>query len=161
MPQMNSRFLISYIGAIIVGVVIGYQIPAVVAKYRINTEIKLAESQIERNPNNTDDWLFLGMVKHQNADDKGALAAYKQALELNPLNLQAYRSMGDLYATQGNLKEAEKWFKDALQIAIKHYPAEVYDSELFLKYVERKKVNQGNPTMPSSGPAAPAAEGKH
>lgn len=156
---MNSRFLIYYLGAVVVGIAIGYQIPGVVAKYRLNTEIKLVESQIERNPNNTDDWVFLGMVKHRNADDEGTLTAYKRALELDPLNLQAYRSMGDLYVKQGNLTEAEKWFKDALQIAIKHYPAEVYDSQLFLKYIERKKVNQSNPTMPSSGPATPTAEG--
>ncbi len=62
------------------------------------------------------------------------------------------RLMGSLFFERGDQALAEKWLQDALDLAKKHYPDEVYESERFLEFVRKKREMPGNPTMSSTGP---------
>jgi len=150
--MVKKQSVITHLGAVALGLIVGYQIPALVNTYQRNQDIRQVEKQIEQNPNDPTNWVSLGTFKQIAGDDKGALEAYKKALELDAQSLLTYRQIGSLYLERGDQILAEKWFQDALDLAKKHYPDEVYESERFLEFVLKKRKIPGNPTMPSTGP---------
>lgn len=154
MQPRTTRSLITHLGAAVLGLILGYQIPGVIATYRLSENIKQIERQIEQDPSDPNNWFSLGSFKQRAGDDGGALAAYEKSLKLDPLYLQTYWALADYYLQRGDQVKAEKWSMDALELAKKHYPAEVRESELFLKFVQQKREAPSNPTKPSTGPSS-------
>ena len=153
MLQPTTKLLTAtHLGVLVLGLAVGYQIPQLVDTYKLNEDVRQIERQITKSPDDPTDWFSLGATRHWAGDQEGALEAYARALELDPKNLQTFRQMGSLHLESGDHVTAEKWFQDALELAEKHFPDEVYESEWFLEYARRKSGHHGNTTMPSLGP---------
>ena len=63
-------------------------------------------SSIEKNPNNVTGYYFLGKSLHKVGLDSESEQNYRKALELKAGYSEVHNSLGALYASQGNYKEA-------------------------------------------------------
>ena len=61
-------------------------------------------------------WFHLGLAFQNNHESKRALAAYQQARELNPQNLQAWFNGGMIQHEEGMLRDALACYRHALEI---------------------------------------------
>lgn len=145
---MRKKLLLTHIGAVALGIFVGYQIPELFDAYERNQNVRQIEEQIEQSPNDPTNWISLGTLKQWAGDSEGALAAYKKALELDAQNLMTLRQMGSLYLEQCDQASAEKWFQDALDLAKRDYPDEVYESQRLLEFVRGKGKLPCSPATP-------------
>jgi tetratricopeptide (TPR) repeat protein len=60
-------------------------------------------------------YVALGITRYQKKEYPGALAAYDQAIKLNPTLPEPYQGKANIYRDQKNLKEAEVWYRKAWQ----------------------------------------------
>lgn len=71
-----------------------------------NSAIDFLTSSIEKNPNNSVAYYFLGKSLHKVGLDSESEQNYRKALELNARYPEVHYSLGVLYASQGNYREA-------------------------------------------------------
>jgi tetratricopeptide (TPR) repeat protein len=143
--------VVSHMGALSLGLILGYQIPGLHERYRWNKEMHQVQSQIDDDPKNAENWVTLGLLKTHVSDRDGALTAYRKATELDPSNVQAYLGVVGEYYSQGDFAAAEKWGTDALRIAQKKNDlAEIYTAQQILKNVQNRKAVPSHAT-PSAG----------
>lgn len=140
---VSWKIVVSHVGALALGLVLGYQIPTFNRSYKLVKEMEQVQSQIKQDPNNADNWSSLGAIKALASDTSGAIAAYRKALELDSSNVTANLGIGNLYYADGDYDAAEKWYSDALQAARKrNNPSEISTSQQLLKYAQAKKAGQ-------------------
>ena len=97
----------------------------------INTFLKISSLNVGvRTPSSTiatapraDDFFIQGVNKYQQGDAQGAIAAYKQAIALNPNYAAAYNNRGFLRNEQGDKQGALADFNQAISLDPKFAPA--------------------------------------
>jgi tetratricopeptide (TPR) repeat protein len=72
------------------------------------------ESLIEKRPELSGPFLNLALIAQKRKQPELAEQRFKQAIEVNPNNLEAYNSLALLYRDQGRFKESEVLWLDAL-----------------------------------------------
>lgn len=130
---------------------------------RYKEEFYQEKSEIEKNPDDFNAWLRLGLTKKVVGDYKGAAEAWVYASNIQPQNTVALGNLGDLYGNfMDQPKEAELMYKKALSINPKDENlilglADIYryrmpDKESFYELVllDGLKVMPDNPNLVSS-----------
>jgi len=63
-----------------------------------------------------DIWLHAARLRFQRDDIAGTIAAYREAIRLNPRNARVYHDLGVLYERDGDLREAERALREAIRL---------------------------------------------
>lgn len=106
-------------------------------------EIRYWEYQLSRDPDNQTGWVQLGKVYQVNYQIEQAIAAYKQALQLDDRLGNAWHNLGTIYQYQGQfdlavmaylnakmrLTESSQMSSNMLQITRLYWAAEVLESD--------------------------------
>ena len=99
-----------------------------------------AEFQIEQNPNNADEWCFLGQVHLSNGAYSQAYTSLKKSIELDPDNAKSYYYLELYYRVKKDLPRAEYNFIKTIKINSNNAKAH---GNLGLVYFEKKgTINQ-------------------
>jgi Tfp pilus assembly protein PilF len=81
---------------------------------------KRAMDEVDRalalNPNLPEGYTLRGRLAFLQSDLKGAEAAFRQALNIDPNNFDALLWLGTLLRQQGQLKESHSWLERAIQL---------------------------------------------
>lgn len=78
------------------------------------------ESQVAKNPENTDAWIQLGHVYFDSDQYHQAITAYQKALALNPRNADVLTDLGIMYRRTGQTSRAIQSFDAAIEVDTKH-----------------------------------------
>lgn len=68
----------------------------------------------------SDDLYLLGLDRQKQTDYQGAIAAYTQAIKINPRYSYAYYKRGDVYYEQGKYRNSLNDFNRAISLALNH-----------------------------------------
>lgn len=78
------------------------------AKRDVTNAVSVLESSVKANPNDADISYWLGFVYRSDAQNDKAVAAFRQALKLDPNHLNALGGLLDIYILQDSVGEAVK-----------------------------------------------------
>ena len=138
MKKPDSRTIFIYLSILVVGIVIGSQIPSVRTHIKNRESERQALKQIEKAPNDPNNWLLVSMSRWRKGDQKGSFDAIKKALELDPNYVIAMETMAFNYMDLGQYQDAEKWLKRALETAKSHAPGEIEKLKFALSTVQKE-----------------------
>ncbi len=79
--------------------------------------LTLWQDSIRRNENNTISMMYLGTSHWIKGDREKALEKFQKAREVEPENIRAAMSMGQIYEEQGKFKDAEKTYLEVIKQA--------------------------------------------
>jgi tetratricopeptide (TPR) repeat protein len=90
--------------------------------------VELAPLYLEREPDDRHLWLIYGQALNDLARYAEARSAYERALALTPDEERApvYRLLGQLHEARSELREAERYYRDAIALAPEHPSAYVF-----------------------------------
>lgn len=79
--------------------------------------IVLLKQCVHFQPDNSDAWMLLGSCQERNPKwRRDAAESFQKALSIDPNNIEAMISLGDLYRTEGMASRAQVCYEDALKI---------------------------------------------
>ena len=108
-------------------------------EYNKSVLFNAAEFQIEQNPNNADEWCFLGQVHLSNGAYSQAYTSLKKSIDLDPDNAKPYYYLGLYYRVKEDLSRAEYNFIKTIKIDNNNAKAH---GNLGLIYFEKKRYNK-------------------
>ncbi len=75
---------------------------------------KWMSKSLERNPNNSEGWYYLGRTKHSENRFEEAVQAFEECLKQEPRNIKAEDNLGLAYAALGQVDEAAAAYRKAI-----------------------------------------------
>jgi cytochrome c-type biogenesis protein CcmH/NrfG len=98
----------------VLGIGVGIILPEFDIAPKNSQKIKKMEQFVNKHPNDANAFLVLGLEKYKNKDYKGALAAYKQAITIEPNCLEAYYCIAQYYSdVEKDYQQAKLTLKNA------------------------------------------------
>jgi len=76
--------------------------------------MRLLGEAAKLDPNNVGTLHALGVLKEDNKDIEGAIAAYRKVLAIQPINMRAVQNLSELYFRQGKKDEARAVIQEAI-----------------------------------------------
>ena len=96
--------------------------------------IVLLRQAVEFAPDHAEAWFILGQCQERNPKwRRDAAESYQKALSLNPNNIDALLSLGDLYKIEGLASRAQSCYEDVLKITPENQQAKSRLAELGVK----------------------------
>jgi tetratricopeptide (TPR) repeat protein len=87
--------------------------------------IVLLKQAVQFVPDHSDAWALLAACQERNPKwRRDAAESYQRALSINPDNLDAMISLGDLYKTEGMISRAQTCYEDVLKVAPENQQAQ-------------------------------------
>lgn len=80
-----------------------------------------------------------------------AVAAYRDAIELDPNDWRVHKDLGQLYAQAGNFDAAEKTYKTALQLVRNNYGRHIINIQLAKIYIQQNELEEALKKMEVEG----------
>lgn len=118
MVRRNQLGLALLLGVtLVVGVLLGFYGPVVVAHVQQRRTLHSVERQVEENPRDANSWLVLGTARFNLQQFDPARTAYGKALDLNSNSLGACQGIAMTYYLQEDYRNARVWFARSLTIA--------------------------------------------
>ena len=108
-------------------------------EYNKSVFLNATKFQIEQDPNNADEWCFLGQVYLSTREFAKAHASFKKSIDLDPDNGKAYYYLGIYYRFKKDLPKAEHSFIKTLQLDSNNAKAH---GNLGLIFIEKKQYNK-------------------
>ncbi len=108
-------------------------------EYNKSVLFNAAKFQIEQNPNNADEWCFLGQVYLSNGAYSQAYTSLKKSIDLDPDNAKPYYYLGLYYRVKKDLPRAEYNFIKTIKMDTNNAKAH---GNLGLIYFEKKRYNK-------------------
>ena len=108
-------------------------------EYNKRVLLNATKFQLEQDPNNADEWCFLGQVYLSTHEFAKAHASFKKSIELDPNNADAYYYLGIYHRFKKDLPKAEHFFIKTLQLDNRNAKAH---GNLGLIYIEKKLYHQ-------------------
>ena len=108
-------------------------------EYNKRVLLNATKFQIEQDPNNADEWCFLGQVYLSTHEFAKAHASFKKSIDLDPDNAKAYYYLGIYYRFKKDLPKAEHSFIKTLQLDSNNAKAH---GNLGLIFFEKKQYNK-------------------
>ncbi len=137
MKITNRKNFLIYLGILIIGIIIGAQLPSLKSYLDNRVFEKQILTQLDESPEDPSNWLLVSISKWRKGDQNGSVEALQKALALDPNYVYAMETMGFNYMDIGNYKDAEKWFEKALKTAKSHAPAEIEKLKFALECVKK------------------------
>lgn len=119
MKNPGWKVISSYVGVLVVGLLLGSQLPALNRRIQIYLDIHQIQHQVGEEPKNPVNWVSLGVLYGDLGDRENEEASYKKALEFDSSDAFALEGLGYLSYRFHDLNAAESWFTAALQAAQK------------------------------------------
>ncbi|MDD4761429.1 MAG: tetratricopeptide repeat protein [Candidatus Pacebacteria bacterium] len=121
-------------------------------------ELARLKSSLEKNPENVDEWIKVGMIKKFYNNYIGARDAWEYAKYLNDTNSSVYYNLGNLYGMYlKNNVEGEENFKRALELEKGETSFYINFADFYRNfYIEKKAeaeavIQEGLKNMPNDG----------
>ena len=92
------------------------KVQTLVQQGRLDEAKAMALDTLRQHPS-ADGYNLLGVIEGQQQDEAGALAAFRNALQLAPQSVAAHNNIGNVYLSEKKFDLAEKEFSAVLQIA--------------------------------------------
>ena len=108
-------------------------------EYNKGVLLNATKFQLEQDPDNADEWCFLGQVYLSTHEFAKAHASFKKSIELDPNNADAYYYLGIYHRFKKDLPKAEHFFIKTLQLDNRNAKAH---GNLGLIYIEKKLYHQ-------------------
>lgn len=108
-------------------------------EYNKGVLLNATKFQLEQEPNNADEWCFLGQVYLSTQEFAKAYASFKKSIALDPNNADAYYYLGLYYRVKKDLPRAEYNFIKTIKIDQDNAKAH---GNLGLIYFEKKRYNK-------------------
>ena len=108
-------------------------------EYNKRVLLNATKFQLEQDPNNADEWCFLGQVYLSTSELALAHASLKKSIELDPNNSKAFYYLGIYYRYNKDLSKAEQFFLKTLQLDSDNAKAH---GNLGIIYIEKKQYHQ-------------------
>ncbi|MBT5310609.1 MAG: tetratricopeptide repeat protein [Verrucomicrobia bacterium] len=108
-------------------------------EYNKNVFLNATKFQIEQDPNNADEWCFLGQVYLSNGAYSQAYKSLKKSIDLDPDNAKSYYYLGLYYRFTEDPSRAEYNFIKAIKIDNNNAKAH---GNLGFIYIEKKRYNK-------------------
>ena len=86
------------------------------AEGRLEEAERRLEEELTEHPSSAEGYALLGIVYSEQKNTTRALAAFEEALKLDPKSTRARNDMGNLYAALGKIDLAEKQFREVLRL---------------------------------------------
>lgn len=134
----TKKTLITIIASLIVGILIGSQIPGLVDNYKWRQGEKQALEQLEKSENKADSWVLISQYRWRRGDEEGSLDAAHKALELDPNHVMALEKIAFNYLDMGDFQNSKIWLIMALKAAEIHAPGQVEILKVSLTHVENQ-----------------------
>lgn len=100
---------------LIIVLLIGYASTTVMRNYTWHSEVSLWEDTTAKSPTKSRPWRMLGDAYLKQQDYSKALAAYQQALSLQPDNMEIEANLAATYVAAGNVSQAVSIYQSVLQ----------------------------------------------
>ena len=108
-------------------------------EYNKGVLLNATKFQLEQDPDNADEWCFLGQVYLSTHEFAKAHASFKKSIDLDPDNAKAYYYLGIYYRFKKDLPKAEHSFIKTLQLDSNNANAH---GNLGLIFFEKKQYNK-------------------
>ena len=108
-------------------------------EYNKGVLLNATKFQLEQDPNNADEWCFLGQVYLSAHEFAKAYASFKKSIAWDPNNADAYYYLGIYHRFKKDLPKAEHYFIRTLQLNNLNAKAH---GNLGLIYIEKKQYYQ-------------------
>ncbi len=115
------------------------KISAHIDEYNKNVLLNATTFQIEQDPNNADEWCFLGQVHLSNGAYSQAYKSLKKSIDLDPSNAKSYYYLGLYYRFKEDLSRAEYNFIKAIKIDENNAKAH---GNLGFVYIDKKRYSK-------------------
>ncbi len=136
MNPKSKKTPLTIIASLIVGILIGSQIPGLIDNYKWRQGEKQALEQLEKSQNKADSWVLISQYRWRRGDEKGSLKAAQKALELDPNHVMALEKIAFNYLDMGDFQNSKIWLIKALKSAETHAPGQVEILKVSLTHVE-------------------------
>jgi tetratricopeptide (TPR) repeat protein len=108
-------------------------------EYNKSVFLNATKFQIEQDPNNADEWCFLGQLHLSNGAYSQAYKSLKKSIELDASNANSYYYLGLYYRVKDDLSRAEYNFMKTINLDKSHAKAH---GNLGLIYIDKKRYNK-------------------
>ena len=138
MKYLSKKILLTAVASLLIGILIGSQIPGLVERYNLWQDEKRAFVQLENSVNKADSWVLISQYQYRRGDEKGSLEAAHKALELDPNHVMALEKIAFNYLDMGDLQNSKVWLVKALKAAETYAPGQVEILKVSLTHVENQ-----------------------
>jgi len=138
MKLKSKKNLITIIASVIVGILIGSQIPGLIDNYKWWQGEKLALEQLEKSVNKADSWVLISQYRWRRGNEKGSFEAAHKALEYDPNNVMAIEKIAFNYLDMGDFQNSKIWLEKALKVAEIYAPGQIAILKVSLTHVENQ-----------------------
>lgn len=138
MNTTSKKTLVTIIASLIVGILIGSQIPSLIDNYKWRQGEKQTLEQLKKSENKADSWVLISQYRWRRGDEKGSLEAAHKALELDPNHVMALEKIAFNYLDMGDFQNSKIWLQKALKSAETHAPGQVEILKVSLTHVENQ-----------------------
>ena len=134
----SKKLSLTAVTFLIIGILIGSQIPGLIERYNLWQGEKRAFEQLEISENKADSWVLISQYRYRRGDEKGSIEAAHKALEINPHHVIALEKIAFNYLEMGNLENSKIWLEKALKEAEIYAPGQVEILKIFLTPVKNQ-----------------------
>ena len=134
----SKKLLLTAVISLLIGILLGYQIPGLVDRYHLWQGEKLAFEQLENSVNKADSWVLISQYRYRRGDKKGSIEAAHKALELDPHHVIALEKIAFNYLEMDDLENSKIWLEKALKEAEIYAPGQVEILKITLTQVRNQ-----------------------
>jgi len=137
MKSPLRKSIIVNIVILVIGLIVGSQIPDLISSYQLWKNENQALEQLEKYPNEANRWLLLSQYRWLRGDEKGSFEAAQKAIELDPNYILAIEKIAYNYIDIGDLEKGKEWLEKALKVAEVHAPGQIEMIKFSLANIEK------------------------
>lgn len=138
MKFLSKKLLLTAVTTLLLGIIIGSQIPSLVERYNLWQGEKRAFKQLENSVNKADSWVLISQYRYRRGDEEGSIEAAHKALELDSHHVIALEKIAFNYLEMGDLENSKIWLEKALKEAEIYAPGQVEILKLALTQVKNQ-----------------------